>query len=346
VASSWQGVERIVAVGDIHGDYEQFAGVLLSAGLIDPSGNWTGGKAHLVQTGDVVNRGPNSRQIMDLLMRLEKQAAAAGGAVHCLIGNHEAMDVYGDLRYVSPGEFAAFAGPNAEANRIADAGQPGNTVTAPARPELNQAEWAKDHPPGFEELRAAFSQQGVYGRWIRSHDAVVKIDRSLFVHAGLGPKYANWSLEQINDEVRKELDNLSLLHGGIVVDQDGPLWSEALAKGDEVQVQPLVDVLLKNFGVDRIVIGHTYADGAITPRFGGKVLMVDVGLSRAYDNVGKLACLEIERGQVYALHRGHRLELPASDTGVEMVRYLRQAADLDPKPSPLESRIEKMNSKR
>ena len=88
--------------------------MLASAGLIDGNGNWTGGKTHLVQTGDVVDRGPDSRAVMDLLMKLEKQAAAAGGAVHALIGNHEAMDVYGDLRYVSPGEFASYAqGPDA-----------------------------------------------------------------------------------------------------------------------------------------------------------------------------------------------------------------------------------------
>ena len=110
----WTGVGRIIAVGDVHGDYEQFTAVLASAGLIDGNGNWTGGKTHLVQTGDVVDRGPDSRAVMDLLMKLEKQAAAAGGAVHALIGNHEAMNVYGDLRYVSPGEFASYAqGPDA-----------------------------------------------------------------------------------------------------------------------------------------------------------------------------------------------------------------------------------------
>ena len=110
-------VDRVVAVGDIHGDYEQFVKVLASAGLIDGNGNWTGGKTHLVQTGDILDRGPDSRAVMDLLIKLQQQAAQAGGGVHCLIGNHEAMNVYGDRRYVSPGEYAAFsnhiAGPRA-----------------------------------------------------------------------------------------------------------------------------------------------------------------------------------------------------------------------------------------
>ena len=89
-----------------------FVKVLQSASLIDTKGDWAGGKTHLVQTGDVLDRGPDSKAVMDLLIKLEKQSAAAGGAVHCLIGNHEAMNVYGDLRYVSPGEYAAWEAGN------------------------------------------------------------------------------------------------------------------------------------------------------------------------------------------------------------------------------------------
>src|ERR1700690_2853223 len=92
-AGGWKDVEKIVAVGDVHGDYEQLVIVLKSAGLIDDGENWPGGKTHLVQNGDVLDRGPDSRKAMDLLIKLEKQAAAAGGQVHALIGNHESMNV-------------------------------------------------------------------------------------------------------------------------------------------------------------------------------------------------------------------------------------------------------------
>ena len=57
-AGIWTGVDRVVAVGDVHGDYDQLVAVLRSAGLIDEQGNWTGGKTHLVQNGDVLDRGP------------------------------------------------------------------------------------------------------------------------------------------------------------------------------------------------------------------------------------------------------------------------------------------------
>jgi len=338
----WTGVERIVAVGDVHGDFETFVTVLQSAGLIDGNGNWIGGKTHLVQTGDVVDRGPDSRAVMDLLMKLQKQAAAAGGAVHCLIGNHEAMDVYGDLRYVSPGEYAAFRTPGSQAARAESYLQYHQAMTAAAKPELNRSQWESQHPPGFAEHRAAFGPEGVYGRWIRGHNTIIKIDRTLFLHAGLSDKYTGWSLDRINDEVRGELDDFTRLHGGMVTDQDGPLWYRGLAEGDQAALEPLVDRLLKTFDVDRIVIGHSYAEGAVTPRFGGKVVLIDVGISRVYDNIGKVACLEIKDGKAYAIHRGQELKLPTGDNAETMLAYLKEAASLDPKPSPLLPRIEKL----
>src|SRR6266852_1091975 len=101
----FEGVQRIVALGDVQGDYYQFVNLLRTAGLIDGENRWTGGKTHLVQTGDVVDRGPASRRVLDLLMDLEKQANKAGGRVHALLGNHETMNIYGDLRYVPEEEY-------------------------------------------------------------------------------------------------------------------------------------------------------------------------------------------------------------------------------------------------
>lgn len=336
----WTGVERIVAVGDVHGDYEQFTGVLASAGLIDGNGDWTGGKTHLVQTGDVVDRGPDSRAVMNLLMKLEKQAAAAGGAVHALIGNHEAMNVYGDLRYVSPGEFASYAKDGDASREIAFADRA--ALAESAKPSIVRVSMQQETPAGYAEQRAAFAPDGVYGRWIRSHEAIIKINRTLFVHGGLGRKYADWSLDRINDEVHAELNDFTRLHGGIVTDEEGPLWYRDLASGDEQRLAPLVDDLLKHFDVDRIVIGHSYAQAAITPRFGGKVVLIDIGLSRVYDNVGKLGCLEIDGDRAIAIHRGQKLELPKDENGPDMLRYLKQAAALDPQPSPLLKRIEQL----
>ena len=105
---TWSEIERIVAVGDVHGDHGQFLKTLLAAKVIDKEGRWIGGKTHLVQTGDLFDRGPDSRKTMDLLMKLEVEAKKAGGHVHCLAGNHEEMILRGDWRYVHPGEVQAF----------------------------------------------------------------------------------------------------------------------------------------------------------------------------------------------------------------------------------------------
>jgi hypothetical protein len=278
---------------------------------------------------------------MDLLMRLEKQAADAGGGVHTLIGNHEAMNIYGDLRYVSPGEYASYATGNTVTRPASFADFKG-PLTDGAQPGDPSASADPSGSPGFAERRAAFAPDGPYGAWIRSHNSVIKIDRTLFVHAGLGPKYVDWQIGAINTAVRQELSDLTRLHGGVTIDPDGPLWYRDLAAGDEQQLAPLVDKLLEHFNVDRIVVGHTYADAAITPRFGGKVILIDIGISRVYDNIGKIGALEIDDGNAYALHRGQKLELPKDENGPDMLRYLREAAVLDPAPSPLLQRIDEL----
>src|SRR5262249_24740600 len=104
------GVERVVAIGDVHGAYDRLVELLKTTGLIDDKLKWAGGKTHLVQTGDVVDRGPDSRKALDLLHRLSDEAARRGGAVHMLLGNHEVMRMLGDLRFVTPDEYQAFVG--------------------------------------------------------------------------------------------------------------------------------------------------------------------------------------------------------------------------------------------
>ena len=108
VQDRWQGIRRVVAVGDLHGDCDALIAVLKMAGLVDNQADWAGGDSHLVQLGDLPSRGGQTRKAMDLLAKLEVQASAAGGRVHALIGNHDAMVMYGDYRSVLPEEFAEF----------------------------------------------------------------------------------------------------------------------------------------------------------------------------------------------------------------------------------------------
>ena len=349
VPGVWTGVDRVVAVGDLHGDYHQFATLLRSAGVIDDAANWSGGRTHLVQTGDVVDEGPDSRHIMDLLMKLEDQAKAAGGMVHCLIGNHEAMDVYGDLRFVSPAGYQEFAGVNSLETREraygvyrTDQENYAALRKKPAAEMMPKDEWNLQHPPGFFEHREAFGPLAKYGKWLLSHDTVIRINDTLYSHAGIGPKYAGMSLVAMNDAVRKELANPDTTAGGIATDMQGPLWYRGLAGNTAADTG--LDSTLKQFGALREVVGHVDAGSAVTPRFGNRVILIDVGLSRGPDNAGRQACLIEEKGQLYALHRGVRIPLP-KDESTDMLRYLKQAAALDPEPSPLAARIQLLETK-
>ncbi len=104
---AWDNVERVVAIGDVHGAYPAMVSLLKAAGLVDESLRWQGGQTHLVSLGDLLDRGPESARAMDLLMGLQPQAEAAGGRVHVVLGNHEIMNLSGDLRDVSDAELAA-----------------------------------------------------------------------------------------------------------------------------------------------------------------------------------------------------------------------------------------------
>ena len=316
---TWSGVERIVAVGDVHGDYGQFVRVLRAAGVIDENNSWAGGKTHLVQTGDVPDRGPDSRKAMDLLMRLEKQAKKAGGFVHALIANHEAMNVYGDLRYVHPGEYAAFR--QSQSGEVRDA----------------------NYPLGYFEHRRQFAPNGKYGKWICSHNAVIKINDVLFLHGGIGPNYVALTIPQINNRIRRELEDFGKLRGGMAMNPEGPLWYRGLAQRDRESEEPHLQALLDQHGANRIVMGHTIVAQAVMPRFGGRAIFIDVGMSAFYG--GPAACLLIEGGQLFAIHRGKKLPLPTTDARPDLLAYLKKAAALDPAPSPLAKTIASLEAK-
>ncbi|MFQ5983805.1 MAG: metallophosphoesterase, partial [Woeseiaceae bacterium] len=164
----WSGVERIVAVSDVHGALGAMTATLTNAKVIDEELRWGGGATHLVITGDILDRGPDSRKVMDLIMRLEKEAADAGGRVHLLLGNHEVMNLVGDLRYVSREEYAAFADDESAEDRerwfqVFRVSRPENPDEESLRLEYNDK-----YPTGFFGLRRAFGTHGAYGPWLMS----------------------------------------------------------------------------------------------------------------------------------------------------------------------------------
>jgi hypothetical protein len=78
-------------VGDVHGHRGALADALRAQDLVDDSDNWVGESANLWFLGDFVDRGPDGIGVIDLVMRLQGQAAETGGEVHTLLGNHEIL---------------------------------------------------------------------------------------------------------------------------------------------------------------------------------------------------------------------------------------------------------------
>lgn len=344
----WEGVDRIVAIGDIHGDYDKYMETLRLAGLIDKKGKWAGGKTHFVQTGDIPDRGPDTLRIIEHITKLEKQARRKGGRVHSLIGNHEAMNVYGDLRYVHKGEYEAFVTRNSDNFReryyelyIAsiEKNDPERFATLP---EDFREQWNAVHPLGWVEHRQAWdpawNPEGKYANWVMERKVAIKINGNLFLHGGLSGFYCQNSLESMTEKVVGNLRQFDPANAGILEDEFGPLWYRGLSGVDPHALPETVDAILAHHDAQHIIVGHTPTSGVIWPRYDSKVFIIDTGISRAYG--GHVSYLEITPEGYFAGYPLGKLELPGSDSGA--IAYLEKVIALDPENPYLQERLEKL----
>ncbi len=206
-ASVWRvdDAERVVAIADVHGAYEAMVETLQRAQVIGEELQWSGGKTHLVIVGDILDRGPRSRDVMDLLMRIEPEALAAGGKVHVLIGNHESMNLIGDLRYVSKAEYLAFARDESADERDRWLAAYAARQGASADDEALRSRFDEQFPPGYFALRRAFAHDGHYGKWLLSKPVIAVINGTAFVHGGLSPSINEIGLDGVNGRLKSEL---------------------------------------------------------------------------------------------------------------------------------------------
>lgn len=331
----WDGVERIVAVGDVHGDYEQYLQILRDNELIDAKLDWVGGKTHLVQVGDVPDRGPDSLKIMRHLRQLQKQAKRQRGYVHALLGNHEAMNVQGDLRFVHPGEYQILVTDKSAAKQTeyidrvlaAEQQQPLSLLAGDAGLlDDRRVQLQALYPQGYIEHRYLWARRGEAYEWVKSNNTIIKLNRTLFVHGGIAVDKPLISIRTINNQVRKALldEPLDGDTPGYILGDDGPLWYRGLA--NQASDADAVKAMLNFYDADTIVIAHTPTRGAVMPGENGQVIQVDVGLGQAYGS--HRASLLIESGRYYAVHRGQRLLLPRTDA--ELPAYLELVRALEP----------------
>lgn len=262
-------VSKILAVSDIHGEYEHFVNILKSSEVIDAGNNWTFGDGHLVIVGDVFDRGAQVTECLWLLYRLELQARPFGGRVHFLLGNHELMILRGDNRYVHERYLKGIV----RTTRIR-----------------------------HEDL---YGPDMVLGRWLRSKHVVLKLNDILFLHGGISPFLVDreLSLDVINYAARKGLDLSSaevafsslpkFLFGG-----KGPFWYRGYHYEMEGRYPRATDAEIENiltyYDLEAVVVGHTEHD-SVSGMYDNRIFAIDV----AVEELNGLQALLWMNGQYY-----------------------------------------------
>ena len=212
-------------IGDLHGCLEPFESLLQGAGLLGPKGEWAGGEARLWLLGDYTDRGPDGVGVIDLLMRLEREARDDGGAVTALLGNH---DVLLQEAYHFPHKPTGFV-------------QDGVSLSF-----LELWRRARGQPYDLERLTPE------HVAWLAQRPALARVGETLLMHAD-----SDFYLEYGSG-----LDEINRRIGWILESEDTETWDrleERFASRMAFWNGGLARVgrFLEKFGATRLVHGHT-----------------------------------------------------------------------------------------
>lgn len=252
----YRAPNKLLALSDIEGNFEAFRKLLQVGGVIDKDFNWTFGNGHLVLNGDFFDRGEQVTECLWLIYSLEEKAKKAGGYVHFILGNHEIMNMSGEMKYVHP------------------------------KYTLNHSSLLG------ERYQNLYGENAELGRWLRTKNIVEKIGDILFVHGGIGQPVNELplTLSEINSVARpyyQIADSASKSPDSIIrtlyYPSYSPFWYRNYYKksntGSAFQRNKAtvrqIDSTLVKFGVNRIVTGHTIISNSISAHFNGAVINID-----------------------------------------------------------------------
>lgn len=246
-ADTFTKVSKIVALSDVHGQFDVMISLLKAHHIIDNQHHWSFGDGHMVINGDMFDRGHQVNEVLWFLYRLDKEAQAAGGRLHLLMGNHEQMVLRGDLRYVN------------ERYQVSA--------------QLLQRRYD-----------ALYHHETEIGQWLRSKHTLVKINNLLFMHAGISPEWltrkltisqANQIFRDHVDATKAELKQDDLLN--FLFFANGPTWYRGYFKDALTEEQ--VDDMLRYFKVEHLVVGHTSQE-QVLGLYHNKIIAIDSSIKK------------------------------------------------------------------
>ena len=266
--------QRVVVIGDIHADIDAARGAFQLAGATDGQGEWIGGDLVVVQLGDFIGRSYEDREVLDFILELRKKAAAGGGQIHMLIGNHEVFGARLELRWVPDEAYPSFAdipGLNLDNPRLA-------------------------HLPEYKRARsAALMPGGYYSKQLAGFPAVLRLGDTIYVHGGVTPHWARYGVDRINEEVSQWFaghkdEPVSAQGMDLGNYDDSVVMSRHFSEDVDEKDCAMLEESLVILNAKRMVVAHSVQD-SITARCDEQVWAVDVGMSRYYG--GNLQVLEI-----------------------------------------------------
>ncbi len=250
--------DRIVAIGDLHGDLKAAKRAFKLAGAINAKDAWIGGPLVVVQTGDVLDRGDDDRELLAFLDQEQDAAQKAGGHLYRLTGNHEVMNVQGDYRYVSERGFKSFA-----------------DEPSTGRPDAAQF-------PAEQRGRAeAFLPGGRQARKLSAFPVVWIVGDSVFAHGGVSPHHLRYGLDRMNSEVGAFMRGDAPLPKKLQGDNT-PFWIRDYGELANDDVCTKLNSVLSALKAARLVVGHTPQKSGITFGCNQHLARIDVGLSSYY----------------------------------------------------------------
>ena len=277
-----------MAIGDIHASAESLITIARRLPLTDRKLRWTAADTRLVLTGDLCDRGYESKTLYSLVMQWQDEAPDHGSEVDFIIGNHEIMAVWGLSHYTTEEEYAGYGNGDAQKGR--------------------------------EERRKAFSPGGWIHSWLLGQRFILRVGGIVFSHGDIPGSFSAWSIEEIEDYTRTAFvsggrpgfsrDNLPdpLFSGSGSV-----LWCREAEYEDPGFYEPRLERFLAANKAELLVCGHTPSrSGRVRLKYSGRYLCIDTAMVFKPLGFGSDCAIVIEKGKAESVYfrRGETARVP------------------------------------